>query len=306
MSGGASSLLLARFGVVWAPVFVLELVDILGLVDALVLRVRNAVVVVVEIRAAVGVLIAVGVFGLIRAFVTCVRHAVAVFVGLVRAAVFVLEAVLGLGLVRALIRDVGNAVLVVVGIRATVAIYEVVLVLGLVRALVLSVGHGIEIVVRIGAAVRIFVAISILFVRRALIGRVLDAVIVAVALLDGVGHAEDGADLRRANTLHERGAARERDRQRGVERIDLQPAVDFERVFAGGRRKTSGAEHVGDHPHDRPDAVAGGHAVPAFRTDLRGANLRCRAVRAADVGAHGKRALFAVEDQSNAGRGFRI
>ena len=132
----ASLLLFAGFGIVRTTVFVLELVDVLGLVDAFVLSVGNAVVVVVEIGATVGVLKAVGIFRLIGALITRVGHAVVVAVRFVGAAVLVFVAVLGLRLVRTLIGDVGDAVLVVVRVGTTIAIFEAVLIFGRVRTLV--------------------------------------------------------------------------------------------------------------------------------------------------------------------------
>ena len=87
------------------------------------------------VRAAVLVLVAVLGLRLVRALVLRVGDAVAVVVR-IRAAVGVLEAVLVLGLVRALVVRVGDAVVVVVRIGAAVVVLEAVLVLGLVRALV--------------------------------------------------------------------------------------------------------------------------------------------------------------------------
>src|ERR1051325_4642126 len=82
-----------------------------GLVGALVLRVGDAVLVVVGIRAAIGVLEAVAILGFVGTLVELVGDAVAVVV-VVGAAVGVLEAVAVLGDARALIDVVGDAVAV--------------------------------------------------------------------------------------------------------------------------------------------------------------------------------------------------
>ena len=86
---------------------------VLGRVRASVVDVGDAVVVVVGIGAAVGVLEVVDVLGLVRALVARVGDAVVVVVG-VGAAVGVLEAVAVLGLVRALVVDVVDAVVVAI------------------------------------------------------------------------------------------------------------------------------------------------------------------------------------------------
>src|SRR5262249_51386235 len=73
-----------------------------------------------------------------------VEDAVLVVVG-IRTAVGVLEAVLVLGLVRALVDRIGDPVAVVVRIRAAVGVFEAILVLGLVRALVDIVGDPVAV-----------------------------------------------------------------------------------------------------------------------------------------------------------------
>ena len=127
---------------------VLILISVLGLgvVGALVGRVGDPVLVVVQIGAAVVVLEAVLVLGLVRALVARAKDAVAVFIFL-RAAVIVVDAVLGLGLVGALVDGVGDPVLVVVQIGAAVVVLEAVLVLGLVRALVLGVDDPVAVAI---------------------------------------------------------------------------------------------------------------------------------------------------------------
>src|SRR5262249_24349750 len=82
-----------------------------GLVGALVLRVGDAVLVVVGIRTAVGVLEAVAVLGLVGALVELVGDAIAVIV-IVGAAVRVLGAVAVPGGPRAVMEVVGDAVAV--------------------------------------------------------------------------------------------------------------------------------------------------------------------------------------------------
>ena len=64
-----------------APVVVLEAVDQLRLIDALIVPVEHAVAVVVRIRAPVDVLEAIGVFRVVGAVIRLVRHAVLVAVG---------------------------------------------------------------------------------------------------------------------------------------------------------------------------------------------------------------------------------
>ena len=134
------------------------------------------------VRAAVLVLVAVEGLGLVRALVVRVGDAVAVVVG-IGAAVVVLEAVLVLGLVGALVERVGDAVLVVVEIGAAVVVLEAVLVLGLVGALVERVGDAVAVVVGIGAAVVVLEAVLVL----GLVGALVDVVGDAVAVLVGPG-----------------------------------------------------------------------------------------------------------------------
>ena len=67
----------------------------------------------------------------------------------VGAAVLVLVPVVVLGLVRALVVDVGDAVAVVVGIGAAVLVLEAVVVLGLVRALVDRVGDAVTVTIAV-------------------------------------------------------------------------------------------------------------------------------------------------------------
>src|SRR5450631_709427 len=105
------------------------------IVGALVSGVEHAVLVVVRIGAAIGVLEPVLVLRLHRTLVDVVQDAVGVVVR-IGAAVGVLEPVLVLRLHRTLVGLVGDAVLVVVGIGAAVGVLEPVLVLGLRRALV--------------------------------------------------------------------------------------------------------------------------------------------------------------------------
>src|SRR4051794_10011083 len=121
-----------------AAVLVLEAVFVLGIVGTKIVLVGDAVLVVVGIRAAVRVLEVVLVLGIVGALVDVVGDAVAVAIErrVVRAAVLILVAVLGLRIVRALVVDVEDAVLVVVGIGAAVGVLEVVEVLRIVRALV--------------------------------------------------------------------------------------------------------------------------------------------------------------------------
>ena len=133
------------------------------------------------IGAAVVVLDAVDRLGLVRALVLDVGDAVAVVVG-IGAAVVVLEAVLVLGLVRALVLRVGDAVAVVVVVGTAVVVLEAVLVLGIERALVLRVGDAVAVVVGIGAAVVVLEPVLVLGLVRALVERVRDAVAVAVAV----------------------------------------------------------------------------------------------------------------------------
>src|SRR5262249_15382465 len=92
----------------------------------------------VGIGTAVGVLEAVEVLGIVGALVDVVGDAVTVAVVLVAlgTSVFVLDAVLVLGNVGALVVDVGDAVAIVVGIGASVFVLEAVEVIGLVGALV--------------------------------------------------------------------------------------------------------------------------------------------------------------------------
>src|SRR6185295_6073437 len=93
---------------------------------------------VVGIGAAVLVLEVVEVLRIVGALVDVVGDAVSVAIERRRigAAVLVLVTVLGLGLVRALVGVVEDAVLVVVGLGAAILVLEVVEVLRIVRALV--------------------------------------------------------------------------------------------------------------------------------------------------------------------------
>src|SRR5262249_56460386 len=88
-----------------------------------------------HVGTAVVVVHAVEGFGLVGTLVEHVRDAVAVVVG-IRAAVLVLEAIEVLRLVGTFILDVGDAVAVVVGVGAPVVVLEAVAVLGLVGTLV--------------------------------------------------------------------------------------------------------------------------------------------------------------------------
>ena len=85
----------------------------LGLVRALILRVEDAVAVVVGIGTAVLVLEVIEVLGLVRALVAIADDAIAIGVGL-GTAVGILDAVHGLGLVRALVEAIGDPVAVAV------------------------------------------------------------------------------------------------------------------------------------------------------------------------------------------------
>src|SRR5450432_1529399 len=127
------------------------------LVRALVRHVEHAVLVVVRIGTAIGVLEPVLVLRIIRALVDRVEDPVRVVVG-IRAAVGVLEPVLVLRLVRALVDRIENPVLVVVGIGAAVGVLEPVLVLRLVRALVDIVENAVVIAVARGGRRRALVA----------------------------------------------------------------------------------------------------------------------------------------------------
>src|ERR1019366_6660722 len=123
---------------VGAAVFVLEAVERLRIVRALVLDVGDAVLVVVRVGAAVGVLEAIAILGLIGALVELVGNAVAVAIAVATlgAAVFVLVAVAVFRHVGAPVVDVEDPVVVVVGIGATVGVLEAVEVFGIVGALV--------------------------------------------------------------------------------------------------------------------------------------------------------------------------
>src|SRR5690554_3379454 len=95
--------------VLGATVLILVAVEVLGLVGALVVDIRNAVEVPVIIRATVEF----GRAGNIRALIVDVEHAVAVIIG-VGTSVFILESVEVLGIIGALVDVVGNAVAVTV------------------------------------------------------------------------------------------------------------------------------------------------------------------------------------------------
>src|SRR5262249_42923132 len=112
-----------RRAAIRAAVVVLDAVDRLGLIRALVDEVGDAVAVVVQVRAAVGVLVAVEVLRLVGALVALVGDAVAVVVRL-GTAVRVLEAVLVLGHVGAVVAVVGDAVAVVVRLGAAVRVLK--------------------------------------------------------------------------------------------------------------------------------------------------------------------------------------
>src|SRR5207249_1318162 len=107
------------------------------------------------VGAAVGVLEAVVGLGLVRALVERVRDAVVIAIGRhVRASVGVLEAVVRLrlvgalvALVRALVAFVGDLVAVVVRVRAAVGVLEAVFVFGDGRALVDVVGDAVLVLV---------------------------------------------------------------------------------------------------------------------------------------------------------------
>jgi hypothetical protein len=131
---------------VGAAVFILEAVDGLRIVRALVLVVGDAVAVVVHVGTAVVVLEAVFVFRIVRALVDRIGDAVVVVVA-IRAAVGVLEAVFVLRLVGTLVLRVGDAVAVVVGIRATVFVLEAVFVFRLVGARVARIGNAVAVAV---------------------------------------------------------------------------------------------------------------------------------------------------------------
>src|SRR5262249_38088692 len=140
---------------------------------------------VVLLRAAVG-----RHAGLVGALVVDVGDAVLVVVG-IRAAVGVLEAVLVLGLAWALVDPVGDAVVVGVGVRGRRCVLRGGGVLGLVGALVELVGDAVVVVVGVGAAVGVLEAVEVLGHARALIDVVGDAVAVHVA---GAGQRHAGLD----------------------------------------------------------------------------------------------------------------
>ena len=154
-----------------APVVVLEPVLVLGLAGALVLVVQDAVPVLVLHRAAPGAQRA----RLVRAGVHAVRDAVPVIVQ-VGAAVLVLEPVLVLRLVRAPVLVVGDAVPVAVLRRAAPQLHRA----GLVGALVQLVRHPVFVVVQLGAAVVVLEHVLVLDLAGALVLVVGDAVPVLV------------------------------------------------------------------------------------------------------------------------------
>ena len=141
----------------------------------------------VEVGAAVVVLVAVEVLRLVGALVLHVRDTVRVIVR-VGAAVFVLELVEVLRLVGALVGLVGNAVQVVVHVRAAVRVFEPVLVFRVVGALVFVVGDTVAVLVPLGAAVVVLVAVVVLRLLGAAILGVQDAIVVVISfapLADG-------------------------------------------------------------------------------------------------------------------------
>src|SRR5690606_4754882 len=120
-------------------VVILDAVAVLGDLRTAIGRTEQPIAVLVARRAAVG-------RGprLVRAAVLLVRDAVLVVVR-VDAAVVVLEVVLVLAFSRAAILVVGDAVIVVVEVRTAVVIFEPVEILGELGALVVRVGHSVSV-----------------------------------------------------------------------------------------------------------------------------------------------------------------
>jgi hypothetical protein len=118
-----------------------------GLVRADIIDIENLILVVVEVRAAVGIFKAIGILRLVLALVDTIEKAVHVVVDF-GAAIFVEVAVFIFGFCHTIIFGVGNPITVGVRIvRAAILILEHVVVFGIVWALVIGIKKSVAVLV---------------------------------------------------------------------------------------------------------------------------------------------------------------